>query len=232
MDTRLMLLGSTGVGAGMMYLLDPATGNRRRAVLRDTLVRTVHKVGDAVGPTARDLYNRACGVLAETAALVRSEAVPEEVLAERVRAELGRVVSHPSSVAVTATQGRVTLSGPVLVSEEKALPRSVAAVRGVRAVESHLEVHRQADGVPGLQGGRKREPRFALLQTNWSPTARLCTGVAGGMLAVYGANRRDVAGLLLSGMGLSLLARGSPTSSSGACWGSLVTGGQWMCRKR
>jgi hypothetical protein len=37
----------------------------------------------------------------------------DAVLAERVRTELGRLVSHPGAIIVTATQGRVTLSGAV-----------------------------------------------------------------------------------------------------------------------
>jgi uncharacterized membrane protein len=75
-------------------------------------------------------------------------------------------------------------------------------------VENHLEVHQQADDVPGLQGGTYREPRFALLQTNWSPTARLLAGVTGGMLTYWGAQRRDLPGIVLGGVGLSMLARG------------------------
>jgi uncharacterized membrane protein len=157
----------------------------------------------------RDLCNRTRGVMAETQGLFRSEEeVSDEVLAERVRAELGRVVSHPSAVAVTASHGRVTLSGPILASEEHAALRCVSAVRGVQNVDNRLEVHQQPGEVPGLQGGSgRREARFELLQTNWSPTARLVSSMAGGALAAYGLRRRDLPGVALGSLGLGLLAR-------------------------
>jgi uncharacterized membrane protein len=46
-----------------------------------------------------------------------------------------------------------------------------------------------------------------IMQTYWSPTTRLLMGAAGGTLAVYGANRRDVGGTTISLIGLTLLAR-------------------------
>jgi hypothetical protein len=171
MAQRLPHLGSIGIGAGLMYLLDPVWGPRRRALLRDKVVSFLNQLEAAVGPTTRDLSNRTRGVVTQTQALFRSEGeVSDEVLAERVRAELGRVVSHPSVIAVTASHGRVTLSGPILASEEHSALRCVSAVRGVQNVDNRLEVHQQPGEVPGLQGGSgRREARFELLQTNWSP---------------------------------------------------------------
>lgn len=53
------------IGAGIMYLLDPDGGRRRRALVRDQLVSAGHKASDAVGATSRDMTNRARGVVAE-----------------------------------------------------------------------------------------------------------------------------------------------------------------------
>lgn len=210
MNAGLKLFGSTALGAGLMYMFDPLGGRRRRALVRDKVVHLLNKAGDAAGSTGRDLRNRARGVAAELRTLVSPEHdVPDEVLAERVRAELGRVVSHPGAIEVTTSHGHVTLSGPVLASEEKNVLRYISAVRGVKSVENRLEVHREPGNVPGLQGGAgRREPRFELMQTNWSPTARLLSSLAGGALVFYGANRRDLPGLALGGIGLGLLARG------------------------
>lgn len=208
-NTGLTLLSGIGVGAGLMYVLDPVMGNRRRALVRDQTVRIMNDAGDAVGPTTRDLSNRARGLGAKTISLFQSEDITDEVLVARVRSELGRVVSHPSAIEVTAMQGRVTLSGPILASEEKALLSHVSAVRGVTEVENRLEVHEQADNVPGLQGGSgRREPRFELMQTNWAPTTRLLTSAVGGALAYYSARRRSLSAIALGSVGLGLLARG------------------------
>ena len=46
------LIGGAELGAGVMYLLDPDRGKRRRALVRDQAVRSVRKTRDAVDATA------------------------------------------------------------------------------------------------------------------------------------------------------------------------------------
>jgi uncharacterized membrane protein len=210
MDSGLKLLGSTAFGAGLMYLLDPRLGKRRRALVQDKVVHFIHKAEDAVGPTSRDFRNRIRGVAAEFRSLISSEQnVSDEVLVERIRSELGRVTSHPHAIEVFVSQGCVTLSGYILASEEKRVLRYVSAISGVKNVENRLEVHQEPGNIPSLQGGTgRREPRFELMQTNWSPTARLLSSLAGGTLVYYGINHRGFPGLVFGGVGLSLLARG------------------------
>jgi uncharacterized membrane protein len=197
-------------GAGLMYLLDPERGRRRRALLRDKFVRALDAAADAAETTRRDLGNRVRGLFAKARSLVTREPtrVSDEVLAERVRSKIGRVVSHPGAIEVTARKGRVTLSGPILADEADDLISYVEKIPGVKAVENRLEVHKSADGVPELQGaGRLREPRFEFAQENWSPTARLLAGAAGSGLAAYGARRRGAAGTAMGVAGAGLLAR-------------------------
>jgi hypothetical protein len=210
MNKRLSPLGWTTLGAGLMYVFDPSYGKRRRALMRDKATRYLNKLGDAVDVTVRDVTNRSHGLLAETQTMLTNENVPDDiVLAERVRAELGFVVSHPHAIEVTANNGHVTVSGPILAREERALLDCVASVRGVRSVESRLEAHEQPDGVPGLQGGGAPRPsRFELLLGNWSPATRFVTSVLGGMLALAGLQRRNVAGRVFGMIGAGLLARG------------------------
>lgn len=200
--------GSILAGVGLMYLLDPERGKRRRALLRDKVLRSADAAGGALGTTGRDLRNRTRGVFAEARSLVTRSRVSDEVLVERVRSKLGRVVTHPSSIEVDARDGHVTLSGPVLAREVDELLSCVSSVRGVEGIENNLEVHKQAGETPGLQGGgRPPEHRFELMQENWSPTARLLAAAAGGGLAAYGAKRRGAAGAVLGAFGLGLLAR-------------------------
>jgi hypothetical protein len=106
-------------------------------------------------------------------------------LAARVRAELGRLVSHPRAVDVSAKDdGCIVLSGPILAGEADRTLAAVASVRGVCGVEDRLERHETADGVPALQGGSPRlRARSALLRDSWSPTTKLMVCLSGTALA-------------------------------------------------
>ncbi|CAN5135512.1 hypothetical protein BH23GEM2_BH23GEM2_05320 [soil metagenome] len=211
-DTRtaLPVLGALGVGAALMYFLDPNRGNRRRKLLSNKVVHTGHALGDAAGKTARDLRNRVSGVMSMARHRRLRETVDDRVLVERTRAELGRIVSHPGAIQVTAQDGTVALAGPVLRHEAGRLLRRVRRVRGVNDVEDLLELHDSSEGVPALQGGTARTgSEFELRQENWTPAARALTTVTGGALALLGAQRRGAAGAAAGIAGLALAARGA-----------------------
>jgi len=203
------LLFGAGLGAAAMFLLDPARGKRRRALVRDKLALATRMTGDCIEVTSRDVSNRTRGLISEIKSRLSAEQPDDSVLVDRVRSKLGRVVSHPSAINVTAQNGTVTLSGPVLASEVPHLLSCVKWIPGVQDINNNLEVHDAAENHPALQGGRERTGgRFALLQENWSPTARLLAGTAGASLAVYGGVRRNALGAGLGAAGLLLMTRG------------------------
>ena len=150
----LMSIG-IGVGVGLMYFMDPERGRRRRALVRDRIMHTTHASSDALGAMGRDLAHRAAGMAARARSVLRHGPVDDGVLVERVRAKLGRVVSHPHAIGVDATGGRVRLRGPVLQSELRRLMRAVWTVRGVRDVVNALDARRNAGNIPALQGQRR-----------------------------------------------------------------------------
>jgi len=53
MRDEAKFIGGLLVGMGLMYLLDPDRGARRRALVRDQAARAGHKVGDGLDATAR-----------------------------------------------------------------------------------------------------------------------------------------------------------------------------------
>ena len=107
--------------------------------------------------------------------------MPDSVLVDRVRAKLGRVVSHPKAIQVSAQGGRVTLSGPILTAEVPELLACVNRLNGVNEVINQLEPHDEPGNHPALQGGRERSgERFELLQNTWSPTTRFLVGAGVG----------------------------------------------------
>jgi len=196
------------LGALAMYFLDPRDGRRRRARTRDKMVHAARVLNDAGKVTARDTAHRARGVWATTRKLFKHEDVPDEVLVGRVRAELGRVVSHPHSVEVSAAGGHVTLSGPILAEEVRPLLRCVRRVDGVRAVSDRLAVYEDSAHISGLQGGHPRPgSRFELMQDNWSPAARLGTGSVGAAMLLASTRARGGMCALLGVSGGALLAR-------------------------
>jgi hypothetical protein len=176
---RTSLLTGLGVGAGLMYFLDPDRGRRRRALLRDQMVHSAHVGADAMGATRRDVAHRAAGVMARIRGAVKRAPVDDVVLSDRVRAQLGRFVSRPHAIDVAVSGGIVALSGPVLEAEAPRLIAAIERVRGVREVVNALDAHAEAGDVPALQGrGPAGGTRPAIRQRAWSPTTRLLVGTA------------------------------------------------------
>jgi hypothetical protein len=184
-----LLGGGAGLGAGLMYLLDPQGGNQRRTLARDKAKQAYTASSDAVrksasglGNTGRGLAERSRGLASGAGTFLSADGVKDRVLSELIRTRLGRWVSHPRAVQVDVKEGNVILRGHALTSESADLMLKVSQLRGVKSVESELEVHPSADGVEALQ-----ESSSALRRRLPSPkTAGL---VAGGALAVAGLLR-------------------------------------------
>ncbi len=155
---RALLVGLL-LGAGLMYLLDPDRGGRRRSIARDRLGRARRRMGEELGATARDLKNRSSGAFAELRSSLGADDADDAVIEERVRARLGRLVSHPGALEVSVVDGEATLLGSVLENELEGLLAGAARVRGVRRIRNRLDVYPTPDGVPGLQGGAPRGRR-------------------------------------------------------------------------
>ncbi len=206
MNKASLILGSFGMGAGLMYLFDPDRGKRRRARIHDEAVHLRHEADRAAGRISRDLSNRVTGSIAEIETIFECEEVDDSVLSERVRARLGRAVSHPHAIHVEAKQGCITLQGDILIHEEESLMQELYRVRGVRMIENRLRAHEHPDHIPSLQGGVLREP--SVRSSKWPPEApatRFLMGIGGGAMTIYGARRKDPWSVVL---GLGLLTRG------------------------
>ena len=139
------------VGGVTMALLDPRRGAARRALLRDKALSAVRDAAETGSRRARDLRQRLQGVVYEAKARMSEQDVPDDILIERVRAQIGRPVSHPRAIDVRAERGRVVLSGPILADEADDLIRRISRIPGVRSIESQLELHTDSGDVPSLQ---------------------------------------------------------------------------------
>jgi hypothetical protein len=138
MDKRALLMG-VGLGAALAYILDPARGARRRALVRDKAIRGARLTREGLDATMRDVSNRAHGLVAATRGRFSPDYADNETLVERVRATLGRVTSHARAIDVFADEGCVTLRGPILAREVKGVLAAIGRVRGVESVVSELD---------------------------------------------------------------------------------------------
>lgn len=66
----LAAIAGAALGALAMYIFDPDSGRRRRALARDKATRYANETVESVQSTARDLRNRATGLAHEAAGAV------------------------------------------------------------------------------------------------------------------------------------------------------------------
>jgi uncharacterized membrane protein len=198
-----MWLAGAALGAAVMYFSDPRQGRRRRALLRDKLYSMSLDAMDARDATMRDLGNRVAGMRAKFWHAVEGQetAPSEQVLCARLHTLMGRLVSHPHAIKVTADGGHIVLSGAILADERELLLAEAYKMPGVVEVEDRLTAYATAAGVPALQGKHRVSN-----QPSWQPALQAVVG-AGGILSAFGLTRRNRGGLILAGAGLAVMGR-------------------------
>src|SRR5260370_19506344 len=187
MSTLTKTIGAATVGGLLVYFLDPDTGGRRRALAKDRAVNFVKEADRAIGKASRDLSNRARGTVAEARSLLPFRDVSDEVLVEQVRARIGRVISYPHFVEVSARDAAITLSGAVLERELGDLVSTVSSLRHVLSVRNELKGYERPQDIPGIQQGAARRRTAA---PGWTPPPRLPRGVAAGPPPPFGGGLR------------------------------------------
>lgn len=201
------LLSGVGLGAGLMYLLDPAAGRHRRAQVRDKATHAFTTGSGAFLQTSKHVGNRAKGLAAGVGSRLRHQDVADEVIVARVRSKMGRHVTYPSQISVVAEDGRVTLSGPVRAGEAARLLGAVQAVKGVREVDDRLEIVGGAEDPEDLRADASRWSRLR--------DSRLGSGAAA-------LKRPPVLGAAVGTVAVGLLARSLMRRRSGLDGGEAI----------
>jgi uncharacterized membrane protein len=210
MSPAMIFCATLGAGAGLMYLFDPDRGACRRARLKDKAAHAINKSGAGAGSVSRDLTNRVRGLAAQAGSVFRRGDADDDTLAARVRSRMGRTVSHPGAIEVTAWDGVVKLRGDALTHEVDNLISCARSTPGARGVDNQLRIHDRPGDIPNLQGGRRRGgARFELMQSNWAPATRLLAALTGGALTGLCLRRRDALGLAAGTLGFGLIMRGA-----------------------
>src|SRR5690348_18460766 len=101
-EHTVTLLSGMVIGATVMYIFDENRGARRRAQARDRVVHASRIMGRQLRKSSRDVVNRAIGSVAELRSSIRDRAgqIPDDQLVDRVRSQLGHVVSHSGLLRV------------------------------------------------------------------------------------------------------------------------------------
>lgn len=200
-------LGASMVGALCMYYGDPQVGKRRRAELKNRAIHAMKVSQRNADMAARDMSHRVQGFVARGKKSEQKD-VGDEVLAERVRALLGRYCSHPHAIEVVVKNGEVELFGPILSDEKKAFVKNVGKIAGVVCVHDQLHGYESSEHIPALQGGRKRRgPRVDVLQDNWAPSTRWLMGTLGLGILTAGLRERKPVSVLGALLGGGMLTR-------------------------
>ncbi len=191
------------IGAVATYYLDPVRGRARRARVRDAAHHARNHAATLLEAAVLDARHRLRGVSMRVRGPARGEG-DEYVVEERVRSQLGHVVSYPGAISILVDAHRVTLRGPVLADEaEHALIR-VRRVGGARTVIDELDRRSERD-VPALQGPRPHERN----PDRWRASSRGLALVGGGGLVMIGLGRGGMLGALQVAVGLALAGRAS-----------------------
>lgn len=148
---RWGLLGATA-GAAAMFMLDPRTGNRRRALLRDQFVHFGNVAGDFVNDTLPQKLDYASGFVRglqhqalETVSGESHWTDDSQTITDRVMSEVFRDPDLPKGeINVNTVDHVVYLRGhvenPALVKEIESRTRQVPGVRNVVNLINHPDV--------------------------------------------------------------------------------------------
>jgi hypothetical protein len=137
MKHQLSLLGGAGLGASLMYLLDPDGGRRRRAVARDKAIHGLKVGGRSLRGTTVHLGNKTKGLVAKTRSRLRGKPqVQEGEPSNGKRFSLRKVKVKPRTAAlgVGALAGTVGLG--LLARNRMKIDDLTRPLTGRRAVRS------------------------------------------------------------------------------------------------
>ena len=221
--TRLLI--GIALTAGITYLMDPTSGRRRRAAVRDQVENAAHKLNDGTRSARTDLADRAqrlagqCksqasslagqaktlagSVAGQAKSFVKPDPTRDDIVAARARAALRRNLSDSSTIGVAADRGRLTLHGHVRPQDHETLRECLREVAGTRQVADHLIERESGNGDSAPRSLR----RFDLSREQWDAAPRFLIGGLGAALVAFGIKQRSALSLLGAAAAIPMIAR-------------------------
>ncbi|MDQ3439314.1 MAG: BON domain-containing protein, partial [Planctomycetota bacterium] len=142
-STVVSAVAALATGVGLMYLLDPTDGARRRNILLGKATRFLNETGDFARRTGRHLANRSRGVAHDTQSMFQrgGEPADDRTVSERIRARIGHLQQSNVDVNVAVIDGRATLTGRCAPDDVEALISTVQSTPGVASIVNLLTVN-------------------------------------------------------------------------------------------
>jgi len=198
------LLGA-GLGIAAAFLFDPNRGPQRRAAAREKFVNGRRLLSEASGRTWEKLTKKAKGIFLGVTANLRLNDWDDEIVTERVRSRVGRVVRHPRALRVSARNGRIVLMGPILKGDLESVLHVACQVKGVQMIDNQMEIYDESGEVPGLQESKRRSRQMERRLSPWSPSVRFLVATVGFSMIINGFKKRWITlPVALAGLGLML----------------------------
>lgn len=212
------LLTGLALGAGAIYFFDASQGARRRKLAADQLNHLLHGCIHDFDVAWRDLQNRAQGTAAEARRVLDFSEVPDEVVVQRVRAQMGHYTTHARSIEVQSSNGHVVLRGPVASSELFGLLQAIGAIPGVRTVTDELVIERHGEN--GAERGQLPASAAKFVSGNWAPGTKLLVGGGGALLLgnCLMSRRRSLTDVALGCLGFGMLMRSVGNQGTVGSW--------------
>jgi uncharacterized membrane protein len=207
-------LSAAATGAIATYLLDPRSGRRRRALLRDATEHAARAAASGLARATTDLEHRAQGAVSHARGALRAKVTDDSVLVARVRSRLGRVTGLVHGISIASENGIVQLTGQVLADEEPKILRAVRMTRGVRDVIANLDVRPRAE-----EATLASAPRVRRRRQSWRPATRLLVGTSGATASLWGLQRGGPIGLAVAAGGAAAILRSATNRSIGELMG-------------
>ncbi|MDB6163770.1 MAG: putative lipoprotein [Xanthomonadaceae bacterium] len=152
MNSVMRIATVFAAGAAAMYYLDPQTGRRRRALVREKTVAAGSQAKDLARAKSRQALDHARGAAARTRARNANAFVDDDMLRDQVRSRLGHLVDQPVDVAVV--DGRVVLSANLSNAAFDELIGAVSTMPGVLHVESRMMTTASSNDTTANQDAR------------------------------------------------------------------------------
>lgn len=143
------VVGALALGAGIMFLFDPAQGRRRRSMIRETATDYGRRTAGLAQDAATGVANQARGVAEKVSSAVQqvgskitgshADATGAK-LVETVRKAVNTLGNDFKEVAVNEEGGRIALSGSVSGSHVDQLLTAIRKVQGVQGIDNRLRV--------------------------------------------------------------------------------------------
>jgi len=136
----IFMASGAALGAAVMYFFDPRRGRARRAELQQKAASVVQKAGHKLTKKGEDLLNRAKGLVAEADAAFehREDTANDDIVAERVRSNLGHITPQANAIQTEVVSGVVELRGTLSPDKKRIVIDEVLSVPGVKGVRDLL----------------------------------------------------------------------------------------------